>query len=58
MITAVGGIYEKIKAAEAWGFKKVIVPQKNYEYSIDVKDCKIKVVSGKTLDDYLKECLA
>jgi len=58
LVTAVGGLYEKIKAAEAWGFKKVIVPQKNFEHSIDVKDYEIEVVSGKTLDDYLKECLA
>ena len=58
LITAVGGLYEKIKAAEAWGFKKVIVPQKNYEYSIDGKDYQIEVVPAKTLDDYLKECLA
>jgi len=58
MVTAVGGLYEKIKAAEAWGFKKVIVPQKNFEYSIDAKDYQIEVVSGRTLDDYLKECLS
>lgn len=56
-VTAVGGLYEKIKAAEAWGFKKVIVPQKNFEHSIEVKDYSIEVVPGKTLDDYLKECL-
>ncbi len=56
-ITAVGGVYEKIKAAEAWGFKKVVVPKKNYEHSIDVKDYKIQVVPAATLDDYLKECL-
>lgn len=56
-VTAVGGLYEKIKAAEAWGFKKVVIPQKNYEHSIDIKDYKIEVASGKTLDDYLKECL-
>jgi len=58
MVTAVGGLYEKIKAAEAWGFKKVVVPQKNFEHSIDLKDYQIEVVSGKTLDDYLTECLA
>jgi Lon-like ATP-dependent protease len=58
LVTAVGGLYEKIKAAEAWGFKKVIVPQKNFEYSIDVNDYQVEVVAGKTLDDYLKECLA
>ena len=56
-VTAVGGLYEKIKAAEAWGFKKVVIPQKNYEHSIDVKDYKIEVVPAATLDDYLKECL-
>ena len=56
-ITAVGGVYEKIKAAEAWGFKKVVIPKKNYEHSIDVKDYRIKVVAAATLDDYLKECL-
>jgi lon-related putative ATP-dependent protease len=56
-ITAVGGVYEKIKAAEAWGFKKVVIPKKNFEHSIDVKDYKIKIVPAATLDDYLKECL-
>ena len=56
-VTAVGGVHEKIKAAEAWGFKKVVIPQKNYEHSIDVRDYKIDVVPAKTLDDYLKECL-
>jgi Lon-like ATP-dependent protease len=56
-ITAVGGVYEKIKAAEAWGFKKVVIPQKNFEHSIDVRDYKIEVVPASTLDDYLKECL-
>jgi len=28
-ITSVGGIHEKIKAAEGWKFSKVIIPQKN-----------------------------
>ena len=56
-ITAVGGVYEKIKAAEAWGFKKVVIPQKNFEHSIDARDYKIEVVPAATLDDYLKECL-
>ncbi len=56
-ITAVGGVYEKIKAAEAWGFKKVVIPKKNYEHSIDVKDYQLEVVPAATLDDYLKECL-
>ena len=56
-ITAVGGVHEKIKAAEAWGFKKVVIPQKNYDHSIDVRDYTIDVVPAATLDDYLKECL-
>jgi predicted ATP-dependent protease len=56
-ITAVGGVYEKIKAAEAWGFKKVVIPEKNYDYSIDIKDYRIEVVPAATLDDYLRECL-
>lgn len=56
-VTAVGGVHEKIKAAEAWGFKKVVIPQKNYDHSVDVRDYTIKVVPAATLDDYLKECL-
>ena len=56
-ITAVGGVHEKIKAAEAWGFKKVVIPQKNYLHSIDARDYTIDVVPAATLDDYLKECL-
>ncbi|MCW4053741.1 MAG: AAA family ATPase [Candidatus Bathyarchaeota archaeon] len=56
-ITAVGGVHEKIKAAEAWGFKKVVIPQKNYLHSIDARDYTIDVVPASTLDDYLRECL-
>ncbi len=56
-VTAVGGVYEKIKSAEAWGFKKVVIPQKNFENSIDVNDYSIEVVPAATLDDYLRECL-
>jgi ATP-dependent Lon protease len=56
-VTAVGGLHEKIKAAEAWGFKKVIIPAKNYKHSIDPRDYSIEVVPGETLEDYLKECL-
>jgi Lon-like ATP-dependent protease len=56
-ITAVGGVHEKIKVAEAWGFKKVVIPQKNYAHSVDVRDYTIDVVPASTLDDYLKECL-
>lgn len=56
-VTAVGGLHEKIKAAEMWGFKKVIIPAKNYKHSIDTRDYDIEVVPGETLGDYLKECL-
>ncbi len=56
-ITAIGGVHEKIKAAEAWGFKKAVIPKKNYEHSIDPRDYTIDVVPAATLDDYLKECL-
>jgi len=53
-ITPIGGTYEKIKAAEKWGFKGVIIPKRNYEVSINPKDFKIKVYYGETLEDYLK----
>ncbi|MDG6221704.1 MAG: AAA family ATPase [Candidatus Bathyarchaeota archaeon] len=56
-VTAVGGVHEKIKAAEMWGFKKVIVPAKNYKHSIEPQDYSIEVVPGETLDDYLRESL-
>jgi len=56
-VTAVGGLHEKIKAAEAWGFKKVIIPAKNYKHSVDPRDYSIDVVPAETLEDYLKECL-
>lgn len=56
-VTAVGGVHEKIRAAEAFGFKKVIIPKKNLEKSINPKDYKIKIVGASTLDGYLKECL-
>jgi Lon-like ATP-dependent protease len=56
-ITAVGGVHEKIKAAEAWGFKKVVIPQKNYLHSVDARDYSIDIVPAATLDDYLKACL-
>ncbi|MFQ5759089.1 MAG: S16 family serine protease, partial [Candidatus Bathyarchaeia archaeon] len=57
-VTAVGGLHEKIKAAEVWGFKKVVIPAKNYEHSIEPRDYRIEVVPGETLGDYLRECLA
>jgi len=56
-ITAVGGIHEKIKAAEGWKFEKVIIPQKNFQLSINPSEYNIKIIGGKTLSDYLKEIL-
>ena len=56
-VTPVGGIHAKIKAAEAFGFSRVIIPYKNYLHSINPSDYKIKVIPGRTLDDYLKELL-
>lgn len=56
-VTAVGGLHEKIKAAEAWGFRKVVIPAKNFKHSIDPGDYNIKVVAGETLEDYLRECM-
>lgn len=56
-ITAIGGCYEKIKSAEKWNFKKVIVPMRNFKYSIKESDYTIEVVGCKTLDEYLKEVL-
>jgi Lon-like ATP-dependent protease len=56
-VTAVGGLHEKIKAAEAWGFRRVVIPAKNFKHSIDPGDYKIEVVAGETLEDYLRECM-
>ncbi len=55
-VTAVSGLHEKIKAAEAWGFRKVVIPAANYKHSIDPSDYDIEVVAGGTLEDYLREC--
>ncbi len=56
-VTAVGGLHEKIKSAEMWGFKKVIVPAKNFKHSIDPRDYCIEVIPGENLEDYLRETL-
>ncbi len=56
-VTAVGGLHEKIKAAESWGFKKVVIPARNYKHSVDPADYEIQVVAGETLEDYLRECM-
>jgi Lon-like ATP-dependent protease len=57
LVTPVGGIYYKIKAAEKWGFKRVIVPIKNFEHNVVPSDYKIEVIGCETLDDYLREML-
>ena len=54
---AVSGLYEKIKAAEAWGFKKVLIPQRNLEHSVNPEDFEIEVVGCSNLDDYLSHIL-
>lgn len=56
-ITAVGGVHEKIRAAETWGFSEVVIPGKNLKFSVDPRDYTIAVKDGKTLDDYLMETL-
>ncbi|MBL7078798.1 AAA family ATPase [Candidatus Bathyarchaeota archaeon] len=56
-VTAVSGLYEKIKAAEAWGFRKVLIPQRNLEHSVNPDDFEIEVVGCSTLDDYLRHIL-
>jgi Lon-like ATP-dependent protease len=56
-VTAVSGLHEKIKAAEMWGFKKVIIPAKNYKHSIDPGDYNIEIIPGEALEDFLKESL-
>jgi len=57
LVTAVGGIHEKIRAAEMFGFKRVLIPQRNLEVSINPEDYEIEIVGCRTLDDYLEEML-
>ena len=57
-ITAVGGVHEKIRAAEAWGFKKVVIPKKNLKYSVNPNDYKLEVVGASTLEEYKKQIFA
>ena len=57
LVTPIGGVHEKIMAAQAWGFKKVVIPLKNFEHSIDSSDYKIEVVGAATLDDYIREVM-
>lgn len=54
-ITPVGGVHYKIMAAQTCGFKKVCIPEKNFEHDIVPSDYKIKVVPCKTINDYERE---
>jgi hypothetical protein len=40
---------------ESSSFKKTVIPQKNHEHSINVKDYRIEVVPVAALDSYFKE---
>jgi ATP-dependent Lon protease len=54
-ITPIGGTHEKIMAAQKRGFKKVCIPERNYINDIIPSDYMLKVVSCKTLQDYMRE---
>jgi Lon-like ATP-dependent protease len=56
LVTPIGGAHEKILAAQRMGFKKVLIPMKNFERDIDPKDYTIKVIGCATLDEYTKHC--
>lgn len=56
VITPIGGVNEKILAAQRMDFKKVCIPKRNFEKNINVSDYKIKVVGCTTLQDYMREC--
>jgi lon-related putative ATP-dependent protease len=56
IVTPIGGTHEKILAAQRLGFKKVCIPMRNYEKSINPSNYRIKVIGCKTIDDYIKEC--
>jgi len=55
IVTPVGRVHEKILAAQRWGFKKVLIPTKNFINDIKVKDYKIEIVGCETLEDYKRE---
>jgi lon-related putative ATP-dependent protease len=55
-VTSIGGAHEKILAAQRMGFKKVCIPQRNYEKNINPSDYTLKVVGCKTIQDYIREC--
>jgi len=57
LVTPIGGVREKILGAEQSGFKRVLIPKRNYEVNINPSDYKIKVIPCLTLKDYEKEIL-
>jgi lon-related putative ATP-dependent protease len=57
LITPIGGVHEKILAAERMGFKRVCIPKKNYDNDIRVKDYKVEIISCATLEDYIQAML-
>lgn len=54
-ITPIGGVHEKIMAAQEIGIKKVLIPKRNYEVNINPADYTIEVVGCATLEDYMRE---
>lgn len=55
VITPIGGVHEKIMAAERMGFKKVCIPKRNFEKNINPYDYTIEVVGCETIKDYIRE---
>ena len=57
IITPIGGVHEKIMAAQNMGFTKVCIPLRNFEKNINPSNYKINIVGCTTLEDYMRECL-
>lgn len=55
IVCPIGGVDAKIRAAQQWGYKRVIIPKRNFEHSINSKDYEIEIVGAETLEDYMKE---
>jgi lon-related putative ATP-dependent protease len=58
IVTPIGGVHEKIMAAQKMGFKKVCIPQRNFEKNINPADYTIQVIGCSTIEDYIRECFA
>lgn len=56
IITPIGGVDAKIRAAQHWNYQEVVIPKRNYDSSINPDDYEIKVTSAETLEDYMKRC--